>query len=229
MKLVAGNKNGMSVSAVAVGVATKSPVRVPVPPSASGSILDLTDSELSQGLNSDLPPMNTIVSGHTPSSSHAPKLGHASSSKKLPKVVTTQCKSSGISSREKVRDKVMESTIATSGGCRGDRDVSSSLSTSTANTTVEVSAIIHHQAPSHAHTTYPHSSNKVRTPSRKISEEAVKPQRERKSVGEIQRVRSGDAISVLSSPASAVGAGSRSSVGDVATPTSSNNTRGIIQ
>ena len=226
MKLVAGNNNGMSVSAVAVGVATKSPVRVPVPPSASGSILDLTDSELSQGLNSDLPPMNTIVSGHTPSSSHAPKSGHTSSSKKLPKVVT---KSSGISSREKVRDKVMKESTCTSGGCRGDRDVSSSLSTSTANKTVEVSAIIHHQAPSHSHTTYPHSSNKVRTPSRKVSEEAVKPQRERKSVGEIQRIRSGDAISVLSSPASAVGVGYRSSVGDVATPTSSNNTRGIIQ
>ncbi len=36
-----------------------SPLCVPQPPSASGtSILDLTDSELSQGLTSDIPPMD---------------------------------------------------------------------------------------------------------------------------------------------------------------------------
>lgn len=65
-------KNGLTtpstVSTVTAGVvggasalsSLTSSLCVPQPPSASGtSILDLTDSELSQGLTCDLPPMDT--------------------------------------------------------------------------------------------------------------------------------------------------------------------------
>ena len=41
------------------GDTSKSPLRVPKPPSGSDNILDLTDSELSQGLSSDLPQVET--------------------------------------------------------------------------------------------------------------------------------------------------------------------------
>ena len=61
--LLLASKNGMTVpskvmggaSRTVVGGASRSPPRVPNPPSTFGGILDLTDSELSQGLISDAP------------------------------------------------------------------------------------------------------------------------------------------------------------------------------
>ena len=49
-----------TTAAVVGGASLSSPLRVPQPPSASGtSILDLTDSELSQGLANDISTMDT--------------------------------------------------------------------------------------------------------------------------------------------------------------------------
>ena len=61
--LASTHKNGMTVpskavggaSSAVVGGASRSPHGVPNPPSTFGGILDLTDSELSQRLTSDVP------------------------------------------------------------------------------------------------------------------------------------------------------------------------------
>ena len=55
MALLASGKNGMTLPAIKVGGAPTSPHRIPKPPSPGASILDLTDSELSQDLGVDLP------------------------------------------------------------------------------------------------------------------------------------------------------------------------------
>ena len=55
MALLASGRNGMTLPAIEVGGAPTSPHRIPKPPSPGASILDLTDSELSQDLGVDLP------------------------------------------------------------------------------------------------------------------------------------------------------------------------------
>ena len=221
MKLLANNKNGMTVGGVAVGGASSSPFHVPLPPTASGSILDLTDSELCEGLCSNLPSINASEGDPTPS-----PLKPAGRKRAGERAAPAKRK---IYKREETAAVEEEGDVCDVDDGDDDDDRKRPSSSVVATTSkAMVTAVDCPQVPDRF--SLP-TSEKIKTPSRKLSEEMIRVKGERNSVQESPTFDEDDIINMssMSSATHTSGAESRvtaTSESNVATPTSSNNVKG---